>query len=96
MTSDEAFKKAARLAELALAYADECDGARYLLLRARALGEKSIAVPLSKGYDRDDFEEAEAWLKEIGALSRDGGATAFGWAVLGLCELLDECEEDGA
>jgi len=94
MTSDEAFTKAARLAELALAYADECDGARYLLLRARALGEKTIMVPLVNGYDPDDFDEAEGWLKEIGALSRDGGATAFGWAILGLCELLDECEED--
>lgn len=96
MTSDEAFKKAARLAELALAYADECDGARYLLLRARALDEDVIKAPIADGYDRDDFEEAEEWLKEIGALSRDGRATAFGWAVLGLCELLDECEEDGA
>lgn len=96
MTTDEAYAKAERSAELALMYADECEGASYLLLRARALGEKSIAVPLERGFDRDDFEEAEGWLREIGALSRDGRATAFGWAVLGLCELLDECEEDGA
>lgn len=96
MTSDEAYAKAERQAEFALMYAEECEGASYLLLRARALGERSIAVPLERGYDRDDFEEAEEWLKEIGALSKDGGATAFGWAILGLCELLDECEEDGA
>lgn len=96
MTSDEAFKKAARLAELALAYADECDGARYLLLRARALDDDSITVPIAEGYSREDFEEADAWLREIGALSKDGGASALGWAILGLCELLDECEEDGA
>ena len=96
MTSDKAYAKAERMAEFALMYADDCEGASYLLLRARALGEKSIAVPLAKGYDRDDFEEAEAWLREIGALSKDGRATAFGWAILGLCELLDECEEDGA
>ena len=62
MTSDEAFAKAARLAELALAYADECDGARYLLLRARALDEDVIKAPIADGYDRDDFQEADAWL----------------------------------